>query len=186
MRRRGTHMHTPSRRLAPILLTLALIGNAHAEAAAGSEERVLVTETVVSASPADVWQAWTTAEGWKSWAVQNAWFDEWKVGANLETSYSPEAKRGDPTNIRQRVLAYLPLRMLAFQTTDAAPDFPHADLLPNLFCVVEIEALAERQTRVRLSMAGYRSGGGYDELWVFFERGNAYSLEQLRKRFAGP
>ena len=165
----------------------ALASAARADGGAEGSERVLVTETIVAAAPADVWQAWTTAEGWKSWAVRHAWFDEWKVGGTFETSYGPEAERGDPENIRQRVVAYLPERMLTFQTVATPPGFPHADLLASLVSIVEIEAVSESETRVRLSMVGYGQGAAYDALWNFFEPGNAYSLDQLRKRFAaGP
>jgi len=170
--------------VAALLLAFHSLPSAATGDAQTPSERILVTETIVQATPADVWKAWTTADGWKSWAAPNAWFDDWKVGAMIETSYRPEAQRGDPSNIRQRVLAYLPGRLIAFQTVGTPPGFQHADLLATIVNVVEIEAVSERETRVRLSMVGYGQGPSYDALWNFFEPGNAYSLEQLRKRFS--
>jgi uncharacterized protein YndB with AHSA1/START domain len=144
--------------------------------------RSIVTEALIDAPIAEVWGAFTTADGWRSWAVPFAAID-WKVGGLIETSYDPAARAGDPNNIHNRILAYLPHRMLAFRAERAPPGFKHVELLPGLHSVVEFEPIDGRRTRVRLIGLGYREGAGYDELLQFFEKGNTWSLQQLAKRF---
>ncbi len=148
--------------------------------------RVLRQSIEVPAPVLEVWQALTTTEGVRSWAVPVAAVD-FRPGGIWESSYRLEGRIGDPENIRNRILSYLPPRMLSIQAIQAPPGFPHPELLPEIFSVFELEVLDPSRTRVTVSMVGYREGGGYDVLYSFFERGNAWSLQQLRKRFAeGP
>lgn len=144
--------------------------------------RVLVQSLVIDAPVEAVWQVFTTSEGWESWAVPFARID-FRVDGVIETSYDPEATPGAAGNIRNRILSYLPYRMLAIQATQAPPDFPHADLLPSLHSVFEFEPAAPGRTRVTVSGVGYREGEGYDALLGFFRQGNAWTFERLVRRF---
>jgi hypothetical protein len=150
--------------------------------------RVLRHEVIVPASAKDVYQALATAEGWRTWAAPFAEMTPaFGVGAVLETSYNPAAKIGDATNIKNKILAYIPSRMFAFQAVQAPAGFKHADLLPHIFTVAELEPVNARATRVRLSMLGYDQGSGFDELYGFFAKGNAWTMEKLAERFeVGP
>lgn len=146
---------------------------------------VLRHEAVVPAPLADVWEAVTTSEGWRSWAVPFAEVD-FRLGGRIETSYDPDAVAGRPENIVSRILAFLPGRMIAFQAEQAPPDFPRPELLDGLFSVVELSPEADG-TRVAVSGVGYTDSPGHRELRRFFEQGNAWTLEQLVKRFTtGP
>lgn len=146
--------------------------------------RVLRHEVVVAAAPADVYAAFATAEGWRTWAVPFAEMTPaFGVGAVLETSYNPAAKVGDATNIKNKILAYIPDRMFAFQAVQAPTGFKHADLLARIFTVAELEPAGPKGTRVRLSMLGYAQGAGFDELYGFFAKGNAWTMEKLAERF---
>jgi hypothetical protein len=151
--------------------------------------RVLRHEVVVAASAADAWSAFASAEGWRTWAVQFARQTPATlgVGTELETSYNPNAVLGAETNIRQRVLAFIPGRMFAFHTTKVPKGFPHGDAFTKVFSVVEFEVVTASRTRVRMSMLGYAPGKAYDELYAFFAHGNAVSLQKLAQRFeTGP
>jgi uncharacterized protein YndB with AHSA1/START domain len=148
--------------------------------------RVLRQSIEVPASILEVWQALTTTEGVRSWAVPVAAVD-FRPGGIWESSYRLDGRIGDPGNIKNRILSYLPLRMLSIQAIQAPPNFPHPELLPEIFTVFESEELGPASTRVTVSMVEYREGEGYDVLYRHFERGNAWSLQQLRKRFVeGP
>jgi uncharacterized protein YndB with AHSA1/START domain len=151
-------------------------------------QRVLRHEVVVSATPEQAYQAFSTAEGWRTWAVPFAVMaPSFGVGAVLETSYNPAATPGDNRNIKNKILAYIPERMLAFQTVQAPTGFKRAELLPSIFTVAEFEPNADGSTRIRLSMLGYARGEAYDELYAFFSRGNAWSMTKLKQRFeVGP
>lgn len=148
--------------------------------------RVLEQSVVVDAGLETVWAAFTTAEGLEAWAVPSAWVD-FGVGGHWETSYDPDATRGHPDNIRSRILAYQPLRMIAIQAEHAPPGFPHPELLDGLFSVFTFEDLDGGGVRITAAGVGYAEGEGYDRLYEFFQRGNAWTLAQLRQRFeSGP
>jgi uncharacterized protein YndB with AHSA1/START domain len=136
---------------------------------------------VVAAPAADVWALWSTTQGLSSWAAPLAAIDL-RIGGVWEASYRPGARLGDAENIRNRVLAYLPGRMLTIQVAGAPPGFPHADLAARLWTVIELEPVDATQTRVRVSMTGYGSGAGYDTLYGHFNQGNAATLKLLTRR----
>jgi uncharacterized protein YndB with AHSA1/START domain len=144
--------------------------------------RVLRQEVVVNAPIEDVWAAFTTSAGWESWAVPFARVDL-RVGGIIETSYHAGAKQGDPGNIHNRILSFLPYRMLSIQAVQAPPGFAYADLLPSLHSVIEFEAVDDSHTSVMISGVGYREGEGYDALLGFFREGNAWTFERLKQRF---
>jgi uncharacterized protein YndB with AHSA1/START domain len=151
--------------------------------------RVLRHEVVVRADVAAAWQAFTTAEGWRDWAAPYATRSTAQLSTEteFETSYNPKAVAGAETNIRQRVLAYIPGRMFAFRTTQSPKGFPHPKEITHVFNVVEFEPLAKKRTRVRLSMIGFGTGDGFDGLYKFFEAGNAWSMAKYAAHFAnGP
>lgn len=143
----------------------------------------LTHEVVVDASPAQVWEAVSTAPGWASWAVPVAWLD----GDLLETSYSRGAAPGDPSTIRQRILAALPGRLLVFRTEKAPDGFPHFETFREVTHLIELVPEGERRARVRLTGAGYADSDAGRQLLGFFRDGNRISLDRLRRRFAsGP
>ena len=146
--------------------------------------RVLRHEVMVPASTAEVYAALTTADGWRTWAVPFAVMTPaFGAGAILETSYNPNAKPGEATNIKNKVLAYIPERMFAFQAVQAPTGFKHADLLAHIFTVAELERVGAKRTRIRLSMLGYRDGQAFDELYGFFAKGNDWTMKKLSERF---
>lgn len=169
--------------IAALLLGLA----AASPAAAATKERapdgthLLVNEIMVDAAPADVWAAISTAEGWKSWAVPVAWAP---AGDMIETSYSPTAKLGDSSTIRQQVLLRVPRRLMAFRTVKAPEGFPDFDTYAKVVSAFELEPAGEGRTRVRLTGTGYSDTEAGRRLLGFFEKGNQVSLEALKARFA--
>lgn len=141
--------------------------------------RVLRQSIVVPATPEEAWAIFTTAEGWKRLGIPFVVVD-FRVGGLIETSYDANAKAGLPTNIKNRVLAYLPLRMLSLQAEQAPPGFPAPELLGELFSVFEFEALEGDRVRITVSGVGYREGERYDKVRRLFEQGNAWTLKKLR------
>lgn len=143
-------------------------------------------ELVIEAAAADVWAAFATAEGWRTWAVPVAW-DAPIEPETIETSYSRDARPGDATTIRQRILARLPGRLLVFRTVKAPDGFPHFESFARTTGFVEIEPLGAARSRVRLTGTGYAGDEAGRALLGFFRDGNRISLERLRDRFVnGP
>ena len=144
----------------------------------------LVHEAVVEAPVAEVWQAISTAPGWTTWAVPVAWTPAPDL---LETSYTPTARPGDPSTIRQQIVAAVPERLLVFRTVRAPQGFPNFDTYAQVTSLMELEPIGEGRTRVRLTGAGYADTEAGHQLLGFFRDGNRVSLERLRQRFeTGP
>lgn len=178
-----------SRWLLPVIaaaLVLAPPTRARAEAvncsrAEASGERTLCHEAIVAAPLIEVWALWTTVEGLRSWAAPIVAIDP-RPGGVFESSYNANARIGDPTNIRNRVLAVVPERMLVIQIAQAPPGFPSLEQARQLVTVIELEPAGDRATRVRVSMLGYRSEAAFGPLYRHFEWGNAWSLNKLSER----
>ncbi|HYD72396.1 MAG TPA: hypothetical protein VEF55_04615, partial [Candidatus Binatia bacterium] len=56
------------------------------------------------------------------------------------------------------------------------------DLARQLRTAIELEPIDVSHTRVRVTMTGYRDEPGFDQLYAFFDRGNAFTLEKLEER----
>lgn len=149
-------------------------------------DRVLQLSIVVNATPAQVWDAFTTAEGYRAWVAPVAAVDL-RIGGDIEASYDPAAKIGGPDNIRNRIVAYVPQRLLSFRNVQAPKALPYRELFGEIVTTLEIDDLGAGRARVSLTAIGYGPGEGFDVLYRHFEWGNAYSLNELKKRFeTGP
>lgn len=149
--------------------------------------RTLAQRMVVPAAAETVWQAWTSADALRTWMAPVVGF-ELRIGGVLEASYDPAKALGDPANIRNQVLAYVPGRMLAMRNINAPPKVPFdVAAFQSLHTVVLIDALGPQSAAVTVVQPGYGSGEGFDGVYRFFERGNAITLQMLHDRFAkGP
>jgi uncharacterized protein YndB with AHSA1/START domain len=145
-------------------------------------DRVIRLSVVAPAAPNELWRAITTAEGWKSFAVGFAAVDM-KVGGIIETSYNPKALPGDPDNIKNEIVAYVPGRILAIRCVQAPRNFEHKKEFFATSTLIEIVPLKKKKTRVVLTAVGYRRGEAYDTLFKHFRWGDAYTLDKLRLRF---
>jgi uncharacterized protein YndB with AHSA1/START domain len=151
-----------------------------------SGERTLCHELVVSAPVGEVWRLLTTSEGLRTWVAPIVGLDA-RVGGMWETSYDASARIGDAGNIRNRILALEPQRLMVIQVANAPPNFPHGDVVKQLATRLEVEAVDATHTRVRVVMLGYGAGESFDVLYSHFDRGNAWTLGQLQARIAnGP
>jgi uncharacterized protein YndB with AHSA1/START domain len=146
-------------------------------------DRVIQLSIIAPASTNDVWRAITTAEGWKSFAVSFANM-EFKVGGIIETSYNPKATAGNPDNIKNEIVAYVPSRILAIRCVQAPRNFEHKQEFFATSTLFELIPVGEKETRVVLTAVGYRPGEAYDTLFKHFRWGDAFTLEKLRSRFA--
>jgi uncharacterized protein YndB with AHSA1/START domain len=150
---------------------------------ASSGERVLEQSVTVSASVKEVWDAFTTGPGFQAWAAPVAHV-EFRLGGIIESNYKPDAVIGDPGNIRNEIVAYVPERMLAFRNVQAPPvtafDVP---TFQRLHTVVLFEPVGVNRTRVTIVQPGYGEGDLYNGVYRHFQWGNRWSLEKLMERF---
>lgn len=149
-------------------------------------QRVLQLSILVPAGPDKVWEALSTEAGWKTWASPTAYVDL-KVGGTIETNYTAGKAKGDPSNIVNRIEAYVPGRMLAIRNIQAPKGFFSTDAFGQTATILELDPVAEGQTRVTLTNVGYGQGADFDSVYNHFEWGDAYTLAELAKRFeTGP
>ena len=146
---------------------------------------VVVTEGVVNAPIADVWNAWTTRAGMESWMVGKTDF-ELTVGAVYRTSYDKQSTLDDDRTIHQQLLAYDPGRMLTIRTVKPPKGFPFPDAIGKTWTVIYLEPVGSSQTRVVARMFGFTADEESQKMRAFFERGNRATLDSLIKRFARP
>jgi uncharacterized protein YndB with AHSA1/START domain len=170
---------------APLARGQSAVENRSAVAADG--QRTLEQSVLVPAPAAAVWQAWSTAEGFTSWAAPFALVD-FRLGGHTESSYDAQAKAGDRDNIRNEIVALVPGRMFAIRNVQAPRKTPFdAAAFQSLHTVVFVEPVAPAQTRVTVVMPQVPAGAAFDGVYKHFEWGNAWTLEELRKRFTdGP
>jgi uncharacterized protein YndB with AHSA1/START domain len=147
-----------------------------------SGERSIQLSIDVSASPHDAFTAFTTSDGFSSWAVPIAKV-EFRIGGYIEASYDPNAKIGDPGNIKNAIVAYVPDRVLVIHNIQAPAEFADQELFQRTVTIIEFTALEPRRTRVTITNAGYGAGQRFDTLYRHFEWGNAYTLQALKTRF---
>lgn len=155
-----------------------------AQPIAAGNERTLTCEVIVDAALDEVWEAFTTKAGIESWMVPLAEVD-FRIGSTIKTNYNKEAGIGGPGTIVHHILAYEPHHMLAMRF-DAPPEAGDKKLAENTWVITRMEPISANQTRVTESMVGWGTGPEWDKVYEFFEKGNAWTLGQLKKKFAKP
>jgi hypothetical protein len=147
--------------------------------------QVLRLSLVIPAQRRAVWDRFATAEGYKAWATPMAKID-FGLGGLIEASYDSKARLGDADNIRNRIIAYTPERMIALKNENAPKALPSREEFKQVVTTMEFED-APGGTRVTITGVGYKPGPAYDTLFQHFSWGNAYSLMMLKSSFVkGP
>jgi uncharacterized protein YndB with AHSA1/START domain len=142
---------------------------------------------VVEAPVAEVWAAFVTDEGFKAWAAPVAHVDL-KNDGMIEASYSSTVRMGDPDNIRNRIVAYVPERVLVMQNVNAPKGAQFdAKAFKSIRTVIELEDLGNGKTRVTQSGVGYGEGAAYEGVFKHFRAGNLFAFRMLAQSFiTGP
>jgi uncharacterized protein YndB with AHSA1/START domain len=139
---------------------------------------------VVPAAPAEVFAVFTTAQGWKRLGVPFAAVD-FRLGGVIETNYQATAHAGQPDNIKNEVVAFIPGRMLALRNVQAPPDFPYPKEFGQTATVFEFRPEGAHATRLVVTGVGYGEGPAFDWLLDKFRQGDAWTLKELADSFAG-
>ena len=149
--------------------------------------RVQQLSVIVDAPVKKVWEAFTTDAGFESWAVPVAHITLGNDGM-MESSYRRSAKIGDPDNIENRIVAYLPEKLLVIRNEHVPKGAPFDPvLIATIRTVVQFEGIGGGRTRVTESGVGYGEGAGYDTMYAHFRAGNAEEFAALAQSFVtGP
>jgi uncharacterized protein YndB with AHSA1/START domain len=145
--------------------------------------RVQQLSVVIDAPVAKVWDAFMTDKGFTSWAVPVAHITLENGGGMMESSYRIDGKIGDPDNIRNEIVAYVPYKMFAMRNAHVPKGAPFDPvLIATIRTVVTFEAVGDK-TRVTESGVGYGEGAGYDAMYRHFRDGNAEEFTSLADSF---
>ncbi len=140
----------------------------------------LLRDTVrIHATPAVIWRALTDQGAYRAWAAPQSFID-FRVGGLLEVGFQPGAKPGDPANLKQQIVGYLPERLLVFRNLPSAGGPPGAAVYPQLAIIMEIAPQADGASEVSLSQVGYQQGADFDALYRFFKTHNPEYLAALK------
>ncbi len=135
----------------------------------------------VAAPPDAVWQAYTTGEGLRGWAAPFVTAD-FRLDGPMESGYALDARPGDPDNILDRFIAFLPGRMLAFRTETMPANAPmDGALWLTMHQVVELVVRPGGGTEICQTVVGFRDGDGYRAIRDYMTVGNRWVLRLLRK-----
>jgi uncharacterized protein YndB with AHSA1/START domain len=144
----------------------------------------IVQEGMVEASVERVWTAFTTSEGLRSWLAPHAEIDL-RVGGLMRTNYHPQGQLGDPQTIENTILSFEPGRMLSIRVSKAPETFPFPNAIRDMWSVVYFEAAGPDRTIVREVSLGFSTNEESQHMRAFFSQGNAMTLKQLQRHFAG-
>ncbi|HLZ73935.1 SRPBCC domain-containing protein [Phenylobacterium sp.] len=143
-----------------------------------SGARILQDTVAIHAPAAAVWKALTDQASYRAWVAPGSFID-FRVGGRVDVAFDPKAKAGDPPDISQEIIAYLPGRMIAFRNLKTPP-LPGAAAYPKLAIVMALNPLPGGDTEVSLSQVGYGGGAEFDALYGFFKSHNPEYLADLK------
>jgi uncharacterized protein YndB with AHSA1/START domain len=148
--------------------------------AAQAEERALVKEVVVKATPEQVWKAWTTEDGIKSFFAPGAKIEARPMGL-FEIHMNPYAEPGMRGADDMRYLALQEPKFLSF-TWNAPPHLAEARKQRTVV-TVRIMPVDAATTKVVLYHSAFGDGGEWDKTYDYFNGAWTRVLANLKKRF---
>ena len=144
-------------------------------------ERVLRIETVVPATPENVWKAWTAPEELSKWIAPVVAINL-RIGGTISTNYDQKATIGNPGTIQLPIINYIERQLITLKV-NLNDKFPEKvrDEDHNLQEIAQIVDLGDGKTKVVSSMVGWGAGKDWDQTHDFFARGNEWTYRQLAK-----
>jgi uncharacterized protein YndB with AHSA1/START domain len=142
--------------------------------------RVLKLSITIDAPVDKIWPLLISSEGWQSWAVPVAWVD-FGIGGMVETSYTATAVRGQPGNIRNSIVAYVPEQLLVLRNVQAPPNFEHAEDFGKTVTAINLRPISKRRSQVELDGVGFLATPAFDSLLKKFKFGDSWTLEHLKR-----
>jgi uncharacterized protein YndB with AHSA1/START domain len=140
-------------------------------------------EGIVEAPLEQVWAAFTTSEGLRAWLAPHAEI-ELRVGGLMRTNHNVQGQLGDPQTIENTVLSFEPLRMMSIKVAKPPANFPFPNAVRQMWTVLYFTAAGPTRTNVREVTLGFGADDESQRMRVFFNQGNATTLQQLQRHFA--
>ena len=149
------------------------------------EQPILEKEVIVSASPEEVWRAWTTVEGVRRFFAPDARLEMMPGGA-YEILFDTDARPGSKGSEGCKVLSFVPGKMFSF-TWNAPPQFARARRECAQWVVLLFEPVSPNETRVSLFELGWKGGKEGESVYEYFDKAWTLVLNRLAHSFSeGP
>jgi hypothetical protein len=142
--------------------------------------RVLKLSITINAPVSKIWGLLISSEGWQSWAVPVAWVD-FGIGGLVETSYTATAVKGQPGNIKNSIVAYVPEQLLVLRNVQAPPNFEHAEDFGKTVTAINLRPISKDRSQVELDGVGFLATPAFDTLLKRFKFGDSWTLEHLKR-----
>ena len=166
----------PMRLLSALLAATAAMSALPATAA----ERAIDKEVVVTASPDQLWESWTTRQGVTAFFAPDAEVEP-RVGGAFHIYFDPLAPPGSKGADDTHFMALVPKRMLSFDW-NAPPSLPEARA-QRTFVLVRLIPVDAATTRVTLHHTGWGDGGEWDQAYAYFDKAWSGVLAHLKRRY---
>jgi len=141
-------------------------------------------EGVVEGPLDRVWAAFTTSEGLRAWLAPHAEIDL-RVGGLMRTNYNAQGQLGDLQTIENAILSFEPQRMISIKVARPPANFPFPTAIREMWTVMYFSATGPGQTHVREVTLGFTADPESQKMRAFFTQGNATTISQLQRHFAG-
>lgn len=169
---------------------LQLMGEDNEMATASTTDDHLTAQTVLPASPDDVWHLWTTNEGLRACLVESSDV-QLRIGGPYEWYFSMDAPEGSRGSEQCTILSYRPNEMLSF-TWNAPPQFEHARFR-HTWVVVTLEPVDQGHTRVTITHHGWAEriaefpehADEWKKVRAYFESAWPYVLGAMKTHLEG-
>jgi len=142
--------------------------------------RVLKLSITIDVPVSKIWKLLISNQGWQSWAVPVAWVD-FGIGGMVETSYTATAVRGQPGNIKNSIVAYVPEQLLVLRNVQAPPNFEHAEDFGKTVTAITLRSISKDRSQVELDGVGFLATPAFDNLLKKFKFGDSWTLEHLKR-----
>ena len=142
--------------------------------------RVLKLRITIEAPAGEIWKLLSSSAGWQKWAVPVAWVD-FGIGGMVETSYSAAAVRGQPGNIKNSIVAYVPEQLLVLRNVQAPPNFENAEDFGKTVTAINLRSISKNRTQVELDGVGFLATPAFDTLLKQFKYGDSWTLQHLKR-----
>jgi len=140
----------------------------------------IVVTKVINAPVADVWKAWTTAEGIESFFAPKAAKVVPEPGGAFELWFGVDMPEGSRGSEGCKVHSVKPMEQLVFEW-NAPPTIPAIRPLRTLV-YLDFKPLPDNRTEVTLRNFGYGVGEDWDKTKAYFTRAWPAVMANLEKR----
>lgn len=147
---------------------------------AGDGTRYYQDSLVIKAPVARLRAAFTDTAQYRAWGAKVSATD-FRIGGMIEASYDPAGHLGDPQNIKNQIIAYIPGRLLVFRNIQAPDQLLGKRGYRDTVKTLEFTALSPDATGAAVSGMGFGQSAGFDALYAFFSGGDGEMLTVLKR-----